>query len=248
MWGQLPGVTIVAGVLAGYLVIGLPLSGVLGRGELRRRLTLEPWLRSHAYRQAIGRLWLLAGLSIGITGLAKVPLTALGLRAPSMPAGDPALLPGIVLLAAGAAILVVLAPGRRFGGSSALLPSTSAERRLYAAVAVCAGVVEELLFRGFLIAYLTGAVGWSVQLAAVASALAFGISHLSQGALVALVAGIIGYGFAETYLLTGSLLVPVVVHLALDLRLLLIPSRQRRGSAALGSVVQEGESALEPVT
>jgi membrane protease YdiL (CAAX protease family) len=225
VWDRLPGVTAAAGVLAAYLVLGLPLSGLLARGELRRRLTHERGLRLTVYRQAISRLWLLAGAAIGMVGLAKVPVSALGLRAPSQGLhGVPELVAGTVLPLASVTVLAMLAGRGPASGTTSLLPVTRRERRVYVGVAFTAGAVEELLFRGFLMLYLTGALGWSVQISAAASALAFGISHLYQGAGTAIAAGVIGYGFAEVYLLTGSLLVPVAVHVLLDLRVLWAPA------------------------
>ena len=52
-------------------------------------------------------------------------------------------------------------PGSKF--ADGLLPVTPDERRLYLAVAFTAGVGEELLFRGFLLLYLTGVLDWPWQ-------------------------------------------------------------------------------------
>ena len=68
MGDRLPGLTAAAGVFAAYLVVGLPLSGLLARRELQRRLTHEHGLRHTVYRQTISRLWLLAGGTIGWQG------------------------------------------------------------------------------------------------------------------------------------------------------------------------------------
>lgn len=242
MGDRLPGLTAAAGVFAAYLVVGLPLSGLLARRELQRRLTHERGLRLTVYRQTISRLWLLAGGTIGMAGLARVPLPALGLRAPSWGSAEmPQLAAVAVLMAATVTVLTVLAGRSPASHAGGLLPVTGPERRLYVGVALSAGAVEELLFRGFLVLYLTEALGWSVPAAAAASALAFGISHLYQGLGTALAAGVIGYGFAEAYVLTGSLLLPVLVHVALDLRVL-----WTRASVTPASAPQKcsGESAL----
>jgi membrane protease YdiL (CAAX protease family) len=216
---HLPLVTLAAGVLAAYLLVGLPLAGLLSRRELQRRLTYEMGLRLTVYRQAIGRLWLLAGVAVALTGWARVPLAALGLRAPSMAADRLPVLVAATVLPIAAATVVRSGRGSA-SRTTGLLPVTQQERHLFAGVALTAGAVEELLFRGFLMLYLHEALGLSLQLGAAASALAFGISHLYQGAGTALAAGVIGYGFAEAYLITASLLVPVTVHILLDLRVL----------------------------
>jgi membrane protease YdiL (CAAX protease family) len=110
---------------------------------------------------------------------------------------------------------------------AALLPRTTAERRLFAAVAVTAGVAEEVVFRGFLLVYLTEVVPQtSVGVAMVASSVLFGLAHTYQGALGVLLTGLAGYWLAGLFVLTGSLVLPVVVHALVDLRLLLVLPRQ----------------------
>jgi uncharacterized protein len=218
VWGGAPVVTGAAGVLATYLVLAIPLAGLASRRELARRLTRESGLRLTLYRRTINRQWLLAAASIALVGLAKLPVSRLGLRAGRLSAMNGASC-GVVAIAAVALTLTL----RRNPGSQStagLLPVTPDERRLYVAVAFTAGGAEELLFRGFLLLYLTGALGWPWPVAALASSVAFGLGHLHQGARTALTAGAIGYGFAGIYLLTGSLLMPMLLHIALDLSVL----------------------------
>jgi membrane protease YdiL (CAAX protease family) len=107
----------------------------------------------------------------------------------------------------------------------ALWPRTRAERRMFVAVAATAAVCEELLYRGFLLAVveivLPGVPPWPALF--VAAAL-FGFAHLYQGAAGVVVTGLMGAIVGAIYIATGSLLVPVVLHLLLDLRLLLLPA------------------------
>jgi membrane protease YdiL (CAAX protease family) len=106
---------------------------------------------------------------------------------------------------------------------SALLPVTAEERRLFTAVALTAGITEEVVFRGFLLVYLTDVFpGMPVSSAMVVSAALFGLAHSYQGGLGVLLTGLAGYWLAGLYVLTGSLLVPIVVHALVDLRLLLV--------------------------
>jgi len=81
------------------------------------------------------------------------------------------------------------------------------------ALALMAGVAEEVLFRGLLQEGLTGPLGWLPALL-LASAL-FGVVHWLTG-LYALLAGGVGLYLGGLYLLTGNLLVPIVVHALYD--------------------------------
>ena len=106
---------------------------------------------------------------------------------------------------------------------SYFLPATRAERRWYAFVSFTAGICEETLFRGFLLHYLhTFPFSLNLTLALLVSSLIFGLQHLYQGAAGAASTVVVGLLFGLVFLLTGNLLIPVVVHSALDLRMLLV--------------------------
>lgn len=248
MWDRLPaitGSTVAPGALAAYLALVVPLSGLFSGRELRRRLQQDGTLRLAVYRRAISRHWLLAGAAVAVARSAHMPLSALGIRGPRLALPGPAgfVTEAALLLTVGIAVMALA--GRRGSMTTArLLPGSREERTLYAGVALTAGIVEELLFRGFLMAYATGVLGWSWQSAAAASAVTFGLSHLYQGPATAATAALIGLGFAESYTLTGSLLVPVLLHVALDLRVLAWPATQ---PCERPSEVQRGEQSLEVV-
>ena len=61
----------------------------------------------------------------------------------------------------------------------ALLPHDSRELQTFCALSITAGVCEELLYRGFLIVFLSSAFG--VLPAVALSSLVFGIAHAYQG-------------------------------------------------------------------
>jgi membrane protease YdiL (CAAX protease family) len=58
----------------------------------------------------------------------------------------------------------------------------------------------------------------------VVAAVAFGLAHAYQGLTGILTTGVLGGVLAGVYLSTGSLLLPVLLHAAIDLRFLLVPS------------------------
>ncbi|NKY98464.1 CPBP family intramembrane glutamic endopeptidase [Nocardiopsis alborubida] len=103
-----------------------------------------------------------------------------------------------------------------------LAPRTTAERAMAAGVAVTGGVFGELLYRGLFI-LLVASMGVPLWIAAVLSVLLFSVAHLYQGWWGLVSAGASGTLFTVLYLGTGSVWVPVLVHVALNLRSLVFP-------------------------
>jgi membrane protease YdiL (CAAX protease family) len=62
----------------------------------------------------------------------------------------------------------------------------------------------------------------NLTLALLISSVIFGLQHLYQGAGGATATALVGLLFALVFLLTGNLLASVVLHSALDLRMLLV--------------------------
>ncbi len=118
---------------------------------------------------------------------------------------------------------------RKYGSAEALksmawfLPGTWAERRWFAIVSVTAGICEEFLFRGFLLRYLhVFPWGLNLTLALVIAAVIFGLQHLYQGVAGTASTAVMGFIASLLFLLTGNLLVPIILHAALDLRMLVL--------------------------
>lgn len=104
-----------------------------------------------------------------------------------------------------------------------LLPSNREERKWWWAVCVTAGICEEIVYRGFLLHYLH-VNPWHVSLiwALVISSLIFGSGHLYQGVAGAASTVVVGFLFGGLFVITGSLLLPVLIHALMDLRALLM--------------------------
>ncbi len=94
-------------------------------------------------------------------------------------------------------------------------------------ISICAGVGEELLFRGWLLYWLAGFDGannptmFEYAAALVASSIAFGLVHPITKLYVFL-ATLMGVYFGLLVLLTGNLLVPIAAHAAYDATQLII--------------------------
>jgi uncharacterized protein len=107
----------------------------------------------------------------------------------------------------------------------ALLPRSRSERRLFALVGLTAGICEEWLYRGFFLAVVAAlAPGLPTVALVLVLAAAFGLAHAYQGVSGITTTGVLGGVLAGVYVATGSLLLPVLLHAAIDLRFLLVPS------------------------
>jgi membrane protease YdiL (CAAX protease family) len=210
------------------------------------RLRSDPRARRSFYRRLLVLEWGLAALAAVIWLFSPgVSATAVGLR---WPQHGPGVLGGVVLAVVvlfvvlstralrSGALLEAARPARCPGegrhaeppvhSTLALLPRSAGERRLFTVVGVTAGVCEEWLYRGFFLAVVAALGGGGLPQAALVgvAAGAFGLAHAYQGLTGVLTTGVLGGVMALLYLETGSLLLPVLLHAAIDLRFLLVPA------------------------
>ena len=103
---------------------------------------------------------------------------------------------------------------QQFGRADLLVPRNGNELGRFYGLAMTAGIVEEVLWRGFLIWYL----GYFMPLwaAAVLSTVGFGVAHSYQGVANVPKITIVGAAFTGIYLLTGSLWIPMILHTVID--------------------------------
>jgi membrane protease YdiL (CAAX protease family) len=102
-----------------------------------------------------------------------------------------------------------------------LLPRTNAERILFAVVAVSAGITEEIIYRGFLIRYFEAWLG--LIPAIVAATAVFALDHIYQGVRGVIETFAIGLLFTLLFVMAGGIWLPIVVHVCLDLRVMVMP-------------------------
>jgi len=96
-----------------------------------------------------------------------------------------------------------------------LLPRSRGEMLHFTGVSITAGICEEILFRGFLIWYLSALTPRIPAL--FVAALLFGMAHAYQGTRGVIQTGVVGVVLVALYVLTGSLWIPMAIHLFLDL-------------------------------
>ena len=181
-----------------------------------------PDARARQYLKTTARQWILTIAALTIWFRAGRPVGELGLSAPAG-AGFWAGLVVALALALAWRRLFLAAMNDENGRTrllsqlravEPLLPSTRRELRYFTALSVTAGICEELLFRGYLIWYLTFFVGFPT--ACVASGVWFGLGHLYQGRAQAVKIVFLGFVFVLFYVGTGSLWIPMALHALLD--------------------------------
>jgi membrane protease YdiL (CAAX protease family) len=240
-WGP---AELAAVVIACYLVVGEPFVGHALHRRFEARVRWDPAARRSFYRRLLVLEWGLALLAVVVWLFASdVTAAQVGLRWPQQWPGPFTALACLALL-----VLVVISTRTLRSGALAgprapvrpgearhaeppghatvaLLPRTSLERRLFAVVGVTAGVCEEWLYRGFFLAVVAAAApGLGAGLLVVVAAAAFGVAHAYQGLTGVVSTGVLGGVLAAVYLQSGSLLLPVLLHAAIDLRFLLVPA------------------------
>lgn len=177
--------------------------------------SMGPLPRVPAYASSAIAQWVLAGVTLLAARASGFTPLALGLQPPQSWPVQLAWAAG--LTGAGvAAMLASHALGLRESAILAqLLPRTGRERLAFIGLSVTAGVCEEVVYRGFLIAALLTATA-SLPLALLLGSLAFGMVHAYQAPGGVARATLLGLLLATPLVLTGSLVAPVLAHIAID--------------------------------
>ena len=236
-------VRVLAVALAAYLVLVQPVVGSWSHARFRRAVG-DPRARLRRYRRTGALEWALVGVSLALVAAAPgLDLADVGVRWPRLSAYT---VVGAVGLVLSVALLVglrrrvdrgveVIAPAE----VSALLPRTATERRAFAGLAVTAGVCEEVLYRGFLLRYLTALLpGLGGTGAVLVAAVVFAMAHTYQGALSVVATALMALVFTALFVASHALWLPIIVHALVDLRALLLwrgDSRVSGTAAANGS-------------
>ena len=112
-------------------------------------------------------------------------------------------------------------------------------------LSLSAGVTEEITYRGLLLLTLAivlpsdAPTGLLVTVAAVS----FGLAHWYQGWTGIVSTGIFGALMAGLFLVTGSLLLPMVLHTLVDLRALMLPVPAGPATTQIGTTADREATA-----
>ncbi len=95
------------------------------------------------------------------------------------------------------------------------VPVGTTQIAAFALVSVTAGICEEILYRGWLVTFLSALVG-SVWIGMIAAAVIFGIGHAYQGRQGMIATGLLGALFGSMFVMVKSLVPGQVIHAAID--------------------------------
>lgn len=206
------------------LAVLFPLRAIRS-GMRRLRLAPDdslPKVRVSVYRQAIVVQWTLVAIALVIWISAARPWKTLGVvPSPTLGLLVVAVLAGVVaaftIRQRNAALRSDEALGdvrRRLRHVEIMLPHSAREARWFYRLSLTAGICEEVLYRGYLIWYL--ATWMPVLAAAAVASVIFGFGHAYQGPKGVLGVALFGAVLSAAYLISGSLLVPTIVHFLVD--------------------------------
>ena len=235
--------TVVVVALVAALLATDPLLGRRQHAALVARTAAAPDAESRDgilrrfYRSWTWQGWFCGAVAVvAALMLPGIGLADLGLRLPDLGSLAPqggdhtmSLVVGAVVGFAVAAVALVLLQRRRptsrpphNAAVDAMMPATPAARRGWAGLALSAGVTEEITYRGLVVLALALAVpGLPHGAVVVVAAVLFGFAHWYQGWIGMVSTGVVGAAFTQLYLTTGSLLLPMMLHVLVDLRPLL---------------------------
>jgi len=206
------------------LFVVQPIHGAWAFGKTIRRVEAgEPADRIKMYRETLVLEWVAFAVLIGAWYLLRRPITDLGYVVP----GGTGFWAGAAIVTAASAYLLFswgqskqMAAEEKethiesFGKLRHFLPHSVRDLQLFTGLSVTAGIVEETIYRGFVLWYLFMYMpAWAAVLV---SAIAFGLGHSYQGAGGVARVTVLGLVFGALYIFTGSIWVPIVGHILLD--------------------------------
>lgn len=182
-----------------------------------------PRVRLWLYRQGIAIQWALTALTLALWTWQARSWSAIGLV--------PRLTWGLIGVSVGLAIVViyVLVQRRRaleddeavarlrqqLRNIERMMPHNDEETRWFNRLSITAGICEELLYRGYLLWYLST---WLPLVPSVLIAgVIFGLGHAYQGPRGIALTTLVGLFMSGVYLISGSLVASMVFHALMDL-------------------------------
>jgi uncharacterized protein len=232
---------IVSHLLTAYTILFAPWLGCIVYQRARKRfLSGDPLAKLRLYRSGVVEQIVTTAVVLGLWRFGGVSNMSLGIRTPYSWFWTTSVLVVLVALLLWSGLHMRPKAEKireRFQQSLGILfPDSHQERNWFGALSIGAGISEELVYRGFLMYYLGEYVAHINLIEKILlSSLVFGIAHIYQGWKRAITTGVVGMILALMYVLSGSLLLPIVIHAVSDWRVLLMLPPQEAAVAPVES-------------
>lgn len=202
------------------LVILLPINGVLSGNRIKKFLSENPESKLMFYQQTIIIQIILAILVFAAMAFNRDTIAEVGLSFLMHPLYVLGLL-AVCVLGWGLLNIYPFDPEKlrqeikKNAAIKFLLPSTNIEYSWSIGTSFAAGICEEIAFRGFLFWQLSSMT--SIVPAILITNLAFGLCHFGTGFKNASLAFGLGVLLSIIYWYTGSLWIPMIIHVLTDI-------------------------------
>jgi membrane protease YdiL (CAAX protease family) len=216
-----------AHILFLFLLFGPWVSMPVFRRQAARIRAGIPNARLHLYWQTLAKQIVVVALLLVLHAVGGVSAANLGWVAPQ--SWPTTLAIGLVVVVAAFYFSVRIEP--KVGAAAlekikrstmgVIVPESNRERRWFGGLSIGAGIMEEMLCRGFVFYYLAHYLGIADPVLAIfASSALFGLGHIYQGWKKAAGPAAAGVVLGSLYVYTGSLVLPIIVHAVADYRVL----------------------------
>jgi membrane protease YdiL (CAAX protease family) len=203
-------------IFLGTLSARLPWVGPFFRGDRSR------WFAF--YGTTMAAVWVVFAIVLSLAAMGGLGVSMVGVHAPD--AGQAIGAVSVVLMLAACACAVgtgETAPAPAANGEN-LIPHSIGERLfMVLAAAPTAAIGEEIIYRGFVLTLLGGAIGpWAANSV---QALLFAFHHggVRQGLPALVTRAVFGFAFGVIVIKTGSLTIAIALHYLMDAALALKP-------------------------
>jgi membrane protease YdiL (CAAX protease family) len=210
-----------------FLGVLVPWRGNTRMKSLMKKPELTSADRLSLYKSTIFFQWIIVAIVVWRCAARSVSLEELGIAA-----GNPWQIAWITVVVSGILCLNQVVGLRRIAGvpsdkrgplfeiTAKIMPRTSSETFVYAALACTAGISEEFLYRGFVfMAFVRTIVNFGPPNvgAVILSSAWFSLAHVYQGRRGMITTFVVGIMFSSILIWTGSLIPAIVAHAGIDL-------------------------------
>jgi len=226
-------------ILIAYTLIYEPIIGYFGYKKFKVQLMLQSNARVSYYKKIMVGLWIPTIIILGLIAFSELTLKDVGLTLPSFQLEILGAVPSYIiigLIGLYSLLMVYYLLGYHFSSEfrkkfseqkqssmqkisyADMIPVSKEEKKCWNYVSITAGVTEEIIYRGFIIfAFSYFFPSLSIWVILLISAVLFGLAHTNQGLVEGFIrTTIIGFLFACFYVVVGSILPLILLHVVID--------------------------------